>query len=61
MEPLRVLFVCTANICRSPFLELTARQLASGSTDVQFASAGTQGFTDHAMDEVMTQTLPPGP
>ena len=26
-EPIRVLFVCTANICRSPYLELRARQL----------------------------------
>ena len=26
-EPIRMLFVCTANICRSPYLELRARQL----------------------------------
>jgi len=26
---LRVLFVCTANICRSPYMELLARHLAS--------------------------------
>jgi sulfate adenylyltransferase len=58
--PLQVLFVCTANICRSPFLELTARQLAGGSPDIIFASAGTQGFTDKAMDQVMSTTLPAG-
>lgn len=55
-----MLFVCTANICRSPWMELTGRQLAAGSTDVEFASAGTHGFTDHPMDEVMAATLPPG-
>ena len=27
-EPLSVLFVCTANICRSPYMELLARHLA---------------------------------
>lgn len=58
--PVRVLFVCTANICRSPFLELTARALAGDSTDVVFSSAGTHGFTEHAMDEVMSRTLPAG-
>lgn len=58
--PVRVVFVCTANICRSPFLELTARSLAGDSTDVVFSSAGTQGFSDHPMDEVMSTTLPAG-
>ena len=55
--PLRVLFVCTANICRSPYMEIRARQLAGDSAEVEFHSAGTHGFTDHAMDEVMASTL----
>ena len=58
-DPLRVLFVCTANICRSPHLELTARQLAGEDSGLEFASAGTHGFVDHPMDEVMARTLAP--
>lgn len=36
----RWLFVCTGNICRSPFAEVAARRLGAGS-DLEFASAGT--------------------
>ena len=51
-SPFRILFVCTANICRSPFLELYAtREL--GSAGVSFSSAGTHGFLDHAMSDEM--------
>ena len=57
-EPLRVLFVCTANISRSPFLELSARRPAGDATDVVFTSAGTHGFDAHAMDEGMVPLLP---
>jgi protein-tyrosine-phosphatase len=60
MHRLRVLFVCTANICRSPYLELTARGLAGDDSGVEFASAGTHGFLEHEMDEVMAGTLAPG-
>jgi sulfate adenylyltransferase len=49
---LSVLFVCTANICRSPFLELHARAHL-GSPAVSFASAGTHGFVDHPISEEM--------
>ena len=59
-EPLQVLFVCTANICRSPHMELTARHLAGDSRSVAFSSAGTQGFSSHPMDEEMSRTLPEG-
>jgi protein-tyrosine-phosphatase len=59
-EPLRVLFVCTANISRSPFLELTARSLAGEGSGVEFASAGTHGFDARAMDEAMVPLLPSG-
>ena len=57
--PLRVLFVCTANICRSPFMELTARHLAGPDAHVVFTSAGTHGFREHPMDAVMAATLEP--
>ena len=59
-DPLRVLFVCTANISRSPFMELTARSLAGEGADVVFASAGTHGFDARAMDEAMVPLLPEG-
>jgi sulfate adenylyltransferase len=55
--PLNVLFVCTANICRSPFMERLARHLAGPDAPVVFASAGTHGFRAHAMDEVMAATM----
>ncbi len=57
-EPLKVLFVCTANICRSPFMELTARHLA-GDAAIEFRSAGTHGFSDHPMNPEMAVTLEP--
>ncbi|MGN0063879.1 MAG: hypothetical protein ACI379_06530 [Nocardioides sp.] len=57
---LSVLMVCTANICRSPYLEIQARALAGEGSPVTFSSAGTMGFSDHAMDETMAGTLPPG-
>ncbi|HEY0645222.1 MAG TPA: hypothetical protein VGD39_17500 [Nocardioides sp.] len=59
-DPLRVLFVCTANISRSPFMELTARSLAGEGAEVVFASAGTHGFDARAMDEAMVPLLPSG-
>ncbi len=54
-DPLRVLFVCTANICRSPFMELLARDLAPEG--VEFASAGTHGYVDAPMCEEMAAPL----
>ncbi len=54
---LHVLFVCTANICRSPFMELTARDLGGPDAAVTFASAGTHGFREHPMDVVMGKAL----
>jgi sulfate adenylyltransferase len=56
-DRLHVLFVCTANICRSPFMELTARDLAGPDATITFASAGTHGFREHPMDVVMGKAL----
>lgn len=53
----RVLFVCTANICRSPFMERYARAVAGTDSGVEFHSAGTQGFRDAPMDPPMAEEL----
>lgn len=55
--PLQVLFVCTANICRSPYLELAARRLAGDDASVVFRSAGTHGFRESVMDTEMSELL----
>ena len=52
-EPIRVLFVCTANICRSPYLELRARQLLGPDSGVEVASAGTNGFDAEPVSDTM--------
>jgi sulfate adenylyltransferase len=57
VRPLSVLFVCTANICRSPFMEITARDLAGPDAPLVFSSAGTHGFREYPMDTVMAGTL----
>jgi len=57
-KPFHVLFVCTANICRSPSLEALARRAAPDDTDLVFSSAGTHGWTDHAVEEAMRAALP---
>lgn len=58
-EPLRVLFVCTANICRSPTMELLARDLA-GDAAVEFSSAGTHARDGDPINPDMAATLRPG-
>lgn len=58
--PLRVLFVCTANICRSPTMELLARDLVGGAA-VEVSSAGTHARDGQPMNPEMVATLPPGP
>jgi sulfate adenylyltransferase len=52
-DPIRLLFVCTANICRSPYLELRARQLLGPDSGVEVSSAGTRGFDDSAVSDTM--------
>lgn len=45
--------MCTANICRSPYLELRARQLLGDDPSVVFSSAGTHGFVDSPVSDTM--------
>lgn len=52
---MKVLFVCTANICRSPAMELMARHLSAG--DLEASSAGTHGFTDEPVSAEMAVPL----
>jgi sulfate adenylyltransferase len=52
-DPIRVLFVCTANICRSPYLELRARQLLGPDSGVEVSSAGTRGFDAEPVSDTM--------
>jgi sulfate adenylyltransferase len=52
-DPLRVLFVCTANICRSPYLELRTRQLLGPDSGVDVSSAGTSGFDAAPVSDTM--------
>ena len=62
-DRLEVLFVCTANICRSPAMELMAREMAAqapGEVVVSFSSAGTHARDGQPMNPPMAQTLPPG-
>jgi protein-tyrosine-phosphatase len=59
-ERLEVLFVCTANICRSPAMELIARDLAGDAADVVFASAGTHARDGHRMNDEMSALLREG-
>ena len=59
-EPVRVLFVCLGNICRSPLAEFIVRQRAierGFSGRFHFASAGTGDWhVGHGADRRMSQT-----
>jgi protein-tyrosine phosphatase len=58
----QILFICHANLCRSPLAEgLTRRALdetfGSGAADVVVASAGTHAFVGSAMHQGSSQVL----
>jgi protein-tyrosine-phosphatase len=55
--PLRVLFVCTANICRSAYASVRAAQLLGEDSSVEVSSAGTHGWVDRPIDPPMAAEL----
>ncbi len=55
-RPFRILFVCTANICRSPYMEAVARERLA-AREVEVASAGVHGLDARPADEVMARQL----
>ncbi len=56
-ERLQVLFVCTANISRSPYLELTARARSGAQPGLTFSSAGVHARDDTLVDPGMAVEL----
>ncbi len=61
IPPLHVLFVCTANICRSAYSDVRAQSMLGDKHSVSFASAGTWGFDAAPMDaEMANQALARG-
>lgn len=51
----KVLFVCTANICRSAYADVAANAVAPAG--VQFASAGTRALVGEGIDPPMAREL----
>jgi protein-tyrosine-phosphatase len=49
-----VLFICTANICRSAYAELRSPSIAP---QYSYGSAGIQGWNGHKMDSTMAAEL----
>lgn len=59
-DRLRVLFVCTANICRSAYAEVVARSWPGAGAEVEFTSAGTHGLPAQPLNRDIAEFLPPG-
>ena len=59
-DPINVLFVCTANICRSAYAEVVARHMVGSGTDVVFSSAGTHGLRSRPLNPEIAVHLPDG-
>lgn len=57
-EPFRVLFVCTANVCRSAYADAVAT--AAAVPGLEFSSAGTHGWAGERIDPPMAAVLPTG-
>jgi sulfate adenylyltransferase len=56
-RPISVLLVCTANICRSAFAERLARHHLGDDASVVVTSAGTHGWDEHPVEDLMAAEL----
>ena len=54
---MRWVFVCTANIARSPYAERRMAQLLGEQSPIVVASAGVPGYDGRPMDELMARQL----
>lgn len=54
---MKILFVCTANIARSPYAEQRMRAMADSSTGLTFASAGIPGYPGRSIDNNIATVL----
>ena len=55
-----VLFVCTGNVCRSPYMEYSLRALLTdrgGAESISIGSAGTRALEGHGVAAPMSQRL----
>jgi sulfate adenylyltransferase len=52
-----VLFICTANICRSPYMLLRAPERVGEDSGLVFSSAGTHGFIAKPADRTMAEVM----
>lgn len=53
---MQILFVCTGNICRSPFAELLLKHYLK-DTPIRVESAGTRGLTEHEIHRSSARIL----
>lgn len=56
MRPYRILFVCTANICRSAYADVVANH--DTPAGLEFRSAGVHALVNHPIDPPMAEQLP---
>jgi len=56
--PVRIICVCTANICRSPFAHLLLQhRLTAAGVEAEVTSGGTQAMTGYGMDARSREAL----
>lgn len=57
--PLGILFVCTGNVCRSPYMEFRLRAMLAPARGggVRVSSAGTRALEGHPMAEALAKRL----
>ncbi|MGW9627787.1 arsenate reductase/protein-tyrosine-phosphatase family protein [Microbacterium sp. NPDC055521] len=58
-DPPGILFVCTGNVCRSPYMEFRLREMLATAkvSDVPLASAGTRALQGYPMADPLVERL----